>query len=129
MGTAANQAKARWNAKHYTQVKVSVDPELASAFKSACEEAGKSMASVISAYMAGYIAAPASKPPVDTLSTKRKRRNAVTALIGMMEQIRDAEERSMENIPENLHGAGAYEAAGESISVMEEILELMGAIY
>jgi len=129
MGSAANQAKTRWNAKHYTQVKVAVEPGTASAFKTACEQEGRSMASVLSEFMAEYGAATVDKPATDPLSTRRKRREAVKGLIVSMEQIRDAEERSKENIPENLRGAGAYEAAEDSIGIMEDVIDLMESVY
>jgi hypothetical protein len=41
---AATQAKKRWNAAHYTAVKVSIAPDVATAFKNACTEVGVSMA-------------------------------------------------------------------------------------
>ena len=129
MGSAANQAKMRWNAKNYTQVKVAVDPGTASAFKAACEKAERSMASVLSAFMAEYCALIEGKPTADPLSTRRKRRDAVKGLAVRMGQIRDAEERSKENIPENLRGAGAYEAAEDSIGIMEDVIDLMESVY
>jgi hypothetical protein len=129
MVSATNQAKTRWNARHYKQVKGAVEPGTASAFKDACEKAGQSMASVLSSFMMEYSATTADKPTASPLSTRRKCRDAVKRLIVRMEEIRDAEERSKENIPENLHGAGAYEAAEESINVMEEVIDLMGTIY
>ena len=129
MASAANQAKTRWNARHYKQVKVAVEPDTASAFKDACEKAGQSMASVLSSFMMEYSTTTADKPTANPLSTRRKRREAVVGLIARMEQIRDAEGRSMENIPENLRGAGAYEAAEDSIGIMEDVIDLMETIY
>ena len=134
MTKAQNEAKARWNATHYRQVKVSVEPEIAAAFKAACESAGASMASVLSQFMAKYASIGAGqrgrKPgAADQVSTKSKRRKLVEAMTRQMELVRDAQEASMENIPENLRGAGAYDAAQESVDLMEEVIGLLEDIY
>ena len=131
MGAAGNSAKARWNAKHYTQVKVSVSPEVASAFRAACEAAGISMASKLAQLMADYseCTAGSQQPAPDALSTRGKRRKTIKAIARQMEQIRDAEARYRDNIPENLHGSSAYEAADESVAAMDEAIDLLEAIY
>ena len=131
MSNAENRAKTKWNAKHFKQVKVSIDPVIAAAFKSACERTGRSMTGVLSRFMAEYSAAAKESKPaaVDTLSTRRKRRNSVSTLIFQMEQIRDAEILYQSNIPENLRNSSRYEAAEQSISVMDEVIELLSEIY
>jgi len=131
LSDTANRAKTKWNAEHYTQIKVSVDPVIAAAFKTACEKAGRSMAGVLSQLMAEYsTAAKESRPAaVDTVSTRRKRRNSVNSLILQMEQIRDAEVNYQSNIPDNLRGSSRFEAAEQSISVLDEVIELLGEIY
>jgi len=130
MTTAEKQAKARWNAKNYVQVKVSVSPEIAEAFKGACGANKVSMAGVLSRFMSEYSSTQAGvKRESDPYSTKRKRRRLVEAMIQQMERIRDAQEQARDNIPESLRDADAYEAAGESIDAMDEALEAMGRIY
>ena len=127
----ANRAKTKWNAEHYTQIKVSVDPVIAAAFKTACERAGRSKAGVLSQFMAEYSAVVKDSSPAvaDTVSTRRKRRNSINALTLQMEQIRDAEVNYQSNIPDNLRGSSRYEAAEQSISVMDDVIELLGEIY
>ena len=131
MGTAANQAKTRWNAKNYTQVKVYVEPGVASAFKAACSRNGDSMASVISQFMAEYSGTAAQARPRAGLdvSTRRKRRQIVSRMAKELEEVRDAEMGYLERIPENLHGSARYEAAEESVSAMDEALDLLGGVY
>ena len=131
MATASNRAKTKWNTEHYKQIKVFVDPVIAAAFKTACERAGRSIAGVLSQFMAEYSAiAKESKTAVkDSVSTRRKRRKSVSTLIFQMEQIRDAEILYQSNIPENLRGSSRYEVAEQSISLMDEVIELLSEIY
>jgi hypothetical protein len=108
----------------YAQVKISVAPELASSFKTACTSANVSMAGKLSQFMAefgGVVRQSAATPPPD-YSTRRKRRTAVGRIIRELEQIRTAEENLVRNAPPNLQDAPVYETAGEYISVLEEAI-------
>jgi hypothetical protein len=131
LSKASNSAKVKWNAANYAQVKAFINPELAASFKATCANAGVSMASVLSQLMAEYCAAPISKKTTVTnpVSTKKKRRNTVRALIHQLEQVRDAEEQAKENIPENLRGAGIFDASEESVSLLEEAIEILEGVY
>jgi hypothetical protein len=62
MGKTSNETKARWNAAHYTQVKVSVKPEVAEAFKNRCRADGVSMAAELSRFMSGMTLKPKRTP-------------------------------------------------------------------
>jgi hypothetical protein len=131
---AANSAKTRWNALHYTQIKASVDPRIAAAFKTACRSADISMASVLSQFMAEFSAVTVkNRPPkpaaADRVSTKQKRRKFVNSIIRQMKQIRDAQEQARDHIPDSLQGGSTYEAAEESIAVMDEVIALLEDIY
>jgi hypothetical protein len=129
MGTTATKSKQRWNSVHYTQVKVSIDPEVASAFKAACESSGVSMASKLSQYMSEYsnIAKKSRRSPDYT--TKRQRRAAVKSIVQQLKRIKSAEEHSKDSIPESLQGAEIYENAEECVSSLEDVIELMEDIY
>jgi hypothetical protein len=132
MGTAANKAKSKWNALRYKQVKVSVDPEIADAFKYACETAGVSMAGELSRFMSEFSAVAKRRKlaaTADDFTTRRKRRKAVAEMISRMEQVRDAEMHSHDNVPENLRGSCDYEEAEERILIMDEAIELLESIY
>jgi hypothetical protein len=131
MGKAATRAKTKWNSANYKQVKVSIDPKVADAFKTACGTAGVSMAGELARFMAEYCGFSKNQrqAPSPDVSTRSKRRKAVAEAIGLMEIVRDAESSSHENVPENLRGAAAYDAAEESISMMDEAIELLGGIY
>lgn len=127
MGIAENQAKTRWNANHYTQVKISVAPEVASAFKAACAASNVSIAGQLSQLMADYSGTAAKRKP--EYATKRQRRTAIKAIRQQMERIRDAEERCRDAIPENLQGSAVYDKADECVSLLDEAIELIGSIY
>jgi hypothetical protein len=133
---ASTRAKARWNAANYVQIKVSVNPKIAVAFKAACVAAGVSMAGELSRFMAGYAAVAATNQAAgiktectDSVSTMKKRRKTVRAVTGLLEQVRDAEERFIDNAPENLQSAPIYENAEQYVSVLDDVIEQLGEIY
>jgi hypothetical protein len=126
---AATQAKKRWNDRHYTQLKVSVDPDVAFAFKSVRAASNVSMAAVLAQFMAEYGNAAKKRKPEPDYSTRRVRRAAMTRIVQEMEQIMSAEEQYRENIPENLRGSVVFDKADDCVSLLEEALELLGAIY
>jgi len=130
MGKTSNGAKQRYNEAHYVQLKVSVSPEVAAAFKEKCNENSVSMAAVLSQYMAIYsgTAAKNSLPPIKT-ATRPDRRESVKTLIAKLEQIRDAEETYRDNIPDNLQSSPNFDAADDSVAALDEALELLISTY
>ena len=131
MSSAANRAKTKWNSAHYTQVKISVDPEIANTFKTACDLSGISMAGVLSKYMSEYGAIAKKNKPTQEydVSTRRQRRKIIATVTCLMEKVLDGEICSHDNVPENLQGSYAYESAEESISAIENVIELLETIY
>lgn len=127
----SNKAKQNWNAAHYTQIKVSVQPEIAEKFKTACAQAGISMATALSGFMAEYskIAQPCVQTKKDMVSTRKDRRFAIKSISDQMEELLAAEECYYENVPQNLQGSRWHEASGESIAVFHEVLGLLSDIY
>ena len=125
MGSTSNESKQRWNNKHYTLVKVSVSPEIATAFKAKCVAAGISMASELSNFMSSHN----PKMPATDVSTRQKRRKAIVAAIKQVEAIADAEEQYFETIPINLQNSQRYEAAEQAVSSLEEALESLHNVY
>ena len=130
MGSPSTKAKQRYNANNYKQVKISVKPEAAAAFKAACEAAGVSMASELSLFMNQYSGACSNKGGYSPgLSTKRMRRAAVANTVQLLERIKSNEERCRDNIPENLQGGPAFDNAEQSISLLDEAIELLESVY
>jgi adenine specific DNA methylase Mod len=123
MGTTSNKAKQRWNDSHYTQIKVSVQPEIAAKFKAKCQVKGVSMASEISRFMSN------ESKKTDTCSTRQKRRKALGSVILLLEEICDAEKEYWDNIPINLQNGERYEAAEQAYTAMEEALGLLHQAY
>jgi len=123
MGKTSNQAKQQWNNTHYTQVKVSVQPEIATEFKRKCQTKGVSMASEISRFMSRE-----NKKP-DICSTRKRRRKALFLAIAQLEEIRDAEKQYWDNIPINLQNGPAYQAAEQAYTALEEAVEILYQAY
>ena len=110
------------------QLKFLVDAGLASAFKSACKNAGLSMADELAAHMAEYVRD--SKPPTLKASpirivTRRDRRNAMRSIVAMLDSVKEAESAYMERIPESLTSGPAYEAAESAVGMMDEAISLL----
>jgi hypothetical protein len=131
MKNPSNQAKTRFNAKTYTQVKVSVNPAIAAAFKSKCETAGVSMACVLSRFMDEYGSTPVKcrQPVREDAQTRKKRRSMIDYIIKLMMMIKAGEENLRDNMPENLRNSDGYELAEESISNADEIIDMLRGIY
>jgi hypothetical protein len=129
MGNVSMQAKERWNSAHYQQLKISIDPELASAFKEACSLSGVSMTSKLSQYMSEYSGIAIKHKRSPEYTTKRQRRAAVKSIVQQLKSIMAAEKQCLENIPENFRESSNFESADESVSLLEEVIELLISIY
>ena len=127
-----NKARTAWNAENYTQIKVYVDPELATEFKARCAAGDVSMASVLSQAMADFCKRKPDKkkkPKEPDYSTRGKRRAASQYFVEQYEQIRDAEESYRDNIPENLQGSAAYESAEQTVAALDNALEALSEAF
>ena len=130
MGKTSNNIKNKYNRENYVQIKVSVKPETAAAFKAVCESLNVSMASELSGFMASRTNIPAlGRSETDFLTSRGGRRKLVCALIEQLEQIKTFEERYRENIPANLEGSERYENAEHSVSSLEEAIEILKEAY
>jgi len=131
MGRTSNEVKQRWNDSHYTQLKVSVSPELAAAFKAKCISEGVSMASEITMFMiaktsgGGRSLTPSSLP----YETRQKRRKAVSKMILALEGIIASEQGYLDRIPPNLQASSLYDAAMETVDVLADALDKLFEAY
>jgi hypothetical protein len=112
----------------YVQVKVSVDPAVALGFKAACAAAGVSMVGELSRFMANRPTSLARMAAAGT-DTRGARRKAVKDILAQLDRIRDAEVDYMENIPENLRGGMAFEAAESCVNQLEAAIESLESAY
>ena len=111
----------------FKQVKISVDKEIASAFKKTCADSNVSMAATITNFMADYTGTAANRRHMPDYSTKRRRRAVIRKYIKGLVQIKDHEESYRDAIPANLEGSIVYENAEEAVAMLEEVLELLEA--
>jgi hypothetical protein len=130
MGRTSNESKDRWNAANYTQIKVSVNSQIAASFKASCKADEVSMAKVLSDFMAtkGGMSAGNHAVP-DMLSSRAGRRELVGELAATLELVKEAEEQYRDNIPENLKESVRHENAEHSIESIEEALSLLLEAY
>ena len=125
METGENKAGIPPQAK-YTQVKVSVDSQIAAGFKAACASAGVSMAAELSSFMADYSNGLVKHKAALDDTTRRKRRTIVKRIIMELGQLKAAEQRLFDNAPENLQDAPIYETAEHYVSVYEDVIDQLG---
>ena len=116
-------------AAKYTQIKVSVDSDIVTAFKKACISLNVSMASVLSQHMADYSKSVIKPKGVPNYSTRRRRRAAIKRIIEQLEQMKNWEESVRDNTPENLQGSSAYDAAEEAVSSLEEAIDVLAEFW
>jgi hypothetical protein len=62
-------------------------------------------------------------------STRRKRRTAVTHMVGCLERIIAAEQSYRDNIPPNLIDSELFDNAEEFIWRLDEVTDLMRDVY
>jgi len=107
---------------------VSVDSDIANAFKSVCSVSDISMASVISQFMAKYSGISYKANSASSFSTKRQRRAAIDKVIRQLECIKQSEESYRDNIPENLHSSPAFDSAEHWVSVLDEVIDSLDSL-
>jgi len=117
----------------HTQLKISIEPDLAESFKAACMNAGVSMAAELSALIAariGVTAKPSVKPARPAgYDSRPKRRYHVSQIITQLEDIREHEDAYLDRIPENLQSGSAYENAELSIDILDQVIDLLNEAY
>lgn len=129
MGNTSDKSKQVRNTFRYTQLKISVNPDVAVAFREVCAAENASVASRLSGFMADCCGYGTKPNPADKTATRPKRRIATERLIRQLELIKEAEERYMDNIPDNLRGSAVYEKAELTVSALDEAIELLTSAY
>ena len=129
MGKTSNAVKQRWNKEHYVQVKVSVHPEIAEAFKEKCKAKDVSIASEITRFMREQCGKPHVLKTALKVSTRQQRRKAITVLNEQLGAIIDAESLYIKNIPENLRNSVRYETATQSVQALQDAINSLNAAY
>ena len=121
------ESKKRWNASNYRQFNFAVRPEVADAFRVACEQVGISMREVLIKYMTDYAVMPVSPKMKRERGyiNRGSRRKAVSDIINRLGMIRDAEEQYMLRIPENLTSSSKYLSAEQTVDMLDEAIGLL----
>ena len=133
--SSRNTAKQQWNAAHYSQIKVSVDKNVAAAFKKACFVSNVSMAKALTAFMFSF-----SHPDVKTknlfsrndivsLATKKQRRTMANFHINGLQQIKAAQESARDNIPLNLQNSAVFDIADNTIDLLDQAIDLISDAF
>jgi hypothetical protein len=130
MGKTSNRAKQLWNDKNYVQIKISAAPDIAAAFKAKCAIMGVSVTSELTRLMGGKPTCKRiQKPTVDMYRTRLLRRNGLKALIPHLEAMRDAEQGYLDAMPANLETSPMHEAAEQTVSALEDALDILSDAY
>ena len=127
MAAVMNQSNALARAK-LSQVKVSVDPQIATAFKAACAASNVSMAAELTRFMVDYSKGTVKRKVAPDYTTRRKRRAVIKRILVELEQLRVAEERLIDNAPDNLQDAPIYETADEYIAIFDDVIGLLEGV-
>lgn len=64
-----------------------------------------------------------------TLGSRRKRKAAVRAVIALLDDIRNAESRSLDNTPENFRFTDSYEEGELAVDALDEAIAVLAEVY
>jgi len=62
-------------------------------------------------------------------STRRKRRSAVKVITLHLSAIRDAEQRALDNLPDNFKNGGPFETGEIAVDAIDEAIDILADIY
>lgn len=117
--------KKHQNSSNYSQVKMSVKPDIAIVIKNTYTVNNASITAVIFRFIAKYSGTESNRgnyTPV--VSTMKQRKTAPTSVINRLRQTSDSEERCPNNITISLRGSKAFQSAERCISNIEGLLGL-----
>jgi len=127
------QTKQKWNSENYAQIKVSVPKDLAEIFKNECIRSDIPMAQVLKQAMMDFckqkkakIKPVQKKPQVDT---RQKRRKAISFVLEIVEDAREAEVACLEAIPVNLQNSKGYDDTETYINALDDAVLALESIY
>jgi len=125
------ESQKRWNAKNYKHINIAVRPELADAFRTACEQAQTPMREAFISLITQYCSnPPAIKEKKDKgYATRGSRRKATATIIGQLVKIRNAEEEYKQNILVNLQGSSRYDSAEQAVETLDEAIGILGEVF
>ena len=130
----SKKSRDKWNAEHYVQINISVDKQLAGAFKAACADKGVSLARAIKSFMRMSCNAPDcnrenTNIPAVRRSSRTMRRKEAARIAVNLERMMKEEEEYLDRMPENLRGSARGDAAEVSIAALSEAIDLLYDAY
>ena len=61
--------------------------------------------------------------------SRRERRKAVESILATLSAIRGAEQRYLDNVPDNLQCSESFEVGERAVETLEEIISLLTEVY
>jgi len=61
--------------------------------------------------------------------SRRKRREDIKHMLARLSYIRDAEQRYLENVPENFQNTESFEVGENAVDILDEIIALLAEVY
>lgn len=125
--------RRKWNAANYKQLNVALPPDLAEAFKVACEANGEPVRHVLIGLIEEYTQKPPNalktpgNAPNDYFSTRGRRKKAAQEMLRRLETLRDAEDAYMDSIPESMYNR--RESAENAVASLEEAIATLEDLY
>jgi hypothetical protein len=88
------------------------------------------MASEISRFMRTQTdGIPVKKPAANPFATRQLRRKALKTIIAQLQQIMEAEQTYLDNMPHNLQNSRLSDAAQQTVSDLDEALVFLNEAY
>ena len=66
---------------------------------------------------------------VASYDTRRMRREAVKDIVKQLIKIREAEQKYLDNVPDNLHSSECFEIGENAVDIFDEIIGLFADVY
>ena len=66
---------------------------------------------------------------VASYDTRRMRREAVKDIVKLLIKIREAEQKYLDNVPDNLQSSECFEIGENAVDIFDEIISLFADVY
>jgi len=126
MGRTSSAVKQKWNELNYRQIKIMISPKTAETFKKTCNETGQTMNGVLTRYIESFCKKKPHKPlPPLKIETRQQRKKSLELILGILNDLREAESDYLEKIPENLRNGIRYENSNQCIDTLDDAINIL----
>ena len=66
---------------------------------------------------------------VTDYDTRHKRRDSVKSILACLSAIREAEQKSLDNVPDNLQSSDNFVSGEYAVDALDEIIDLLSEVY